>query len=333
MEYSKLYEELICSAGKLFKEKSEKEIYDLGKQLSFRERTSFDYKIKSIRDNFEFYEPYSEYYNLKHMINALIENDELDYIIKNFNEISSYNFKSKEPILEYLNKNLSRINKEELENIKSSLIYQMLERKYELDDKDIDKVKKLFEDSANKENLTIFNIKKIDSGSYSSIYRLGSKVIKIGYKRAIERIVDNNRILLPDILIKVKSNIIEITDYIEGKSDFSKDEVYSIYKELRDQGIVWLDPTKANLKRLDESTLKKQEIKSLNRESYPFKKNRKFVNRSLKTNDLIIIDLDHLVEEDDRPNICRANDYLREDILTDRENYEKRYLLEKKKAI
>ena len=333
MEYSKLYEELICKAEELFKEKSEKEIYDLGKQLSFRERTSFDYKIKSIRENFEFYEPYSEYYNMKHMINSLIENDELEYVLKHFKEISAYDFESKEPILKYINKNIKRIDKEELQNIKLSLIYQMLERKYELDDKDISKVKDLFEDTANKENLTIFDIQKIDSGSYSNIYRLGSKVIKIGFKRAIENIVDNNRILLPDSLIKIKSNIIEITDYVDGKSNFSKDEVYSIYKELREQGIVWLDPTKDNLRRIDNETLKKQEIKSLNRDKYPFIKNRKFVNRPLKTNDLIIIDLDHLVEEDDRPNICRVNDYLREDILTDRENYEKRYLLEKKKAI
>ena len=333
MEYSRLYEELICKAEILVKEKTEEELYDLGKQLSFRERTSFDYKIKSIRENFEFYEPYSEYYNNKHMIDTLIKNDELNYIIRNFKEISAYGYETKEPILKYIKGKLNRINNDELQNIKTSLIYQILERKYELDDEDIIKVKNLLEDISNKENLTLFDIEKIGSGSYSNIYKLGSKVIKIGYKRAIKNIVDNNRILLPDSLIKVKSNIIEITDFIDGNSNFSKEEVYSVYKELRDQGIVWLDPTKDNLKRIDSETLKKQEIKSLNRDKYPFKKNRRFINRQLKTNDLIIIDLDHLVEEDDRPNICRVNDYLREDILADRENYEKRYLLEKKKAI
>lgn len=333
MEYSKLYNELISKAETLFKEKTEEEIYDLGKQLSFRERTCFDYKIKSIRENFVFYEPYSEYYNNKHMIDTLIENNELNYIIKNFKEISAYNYETKEPILKYIKENLSRINKDELQNIKFTLINQMLERKYELEDQDINKVKYLLEDTAKKENLTIFDIKKIDSGSYSSIYKLGSKVIKIGYKRAIKKIVDNNRILLPDSITNVKSNIIEITDFIDGKCNFSKDEVYEVYKDLREQGIVWLDPTKENLKRIDEATIKKQEIKSMNRDQYPFIKNRKFINRPLKTNELVIIDLDHLVEEDDRPNICRVDDYLREDILTDRENYEKRYLLEKKKAI
>ena len=333
MEYSKLYEELINNAETLFKEKSEEELYELGKQLSFRERTSFDYKIKSIRENFEFYEPYSEYYNKKYMINLIIENDELDYILKNFGNISQYDFESKEPILEYINKNINRISKNDLQKIKFSLTYQLLEEKFELTDDDVNKAKDLFVETANKENLTIFDIKKINYGSYSSIYRLGSKIIKIGYKRAIKNIVDNNRILLPDSITKVKSNIIEITDYIDGKSDFSKDEVYEVYKELREQGIIWLDPTSENLKRLDEETKLKQEKKSLNRDKYPFIKNRRFINRPLRTNELIIIDLDHLVGEDDRPNICRVNDYLREDILTDRENYEKRYLLEKKKDI
>ena len=333
MEYSKLYEELICKAEELYNEKSEKELYDLGKQLSFRERTSFDYKIKSIKEDFVFYEPYSEYYNLKHMINSLIENNELEYILKNFSEISKYDFESKEPILNYINNNITRIDKDILENIKYLLIYQMLERKYELEEKDINKTKDIFEDTAKKENLTIFDIKRINYGSYSCIYKLGSKIIKIGYKRAIDKIIDNNRILLPDSIIRIKSNIIEITDFIDGKSDFTKEEVYEIYKELREQGIVWLDPTKDNLKRIDNETLKKQEIKSINRDKYPFIKNKKFVNKPLKSNDLVIIDLDHLVEEDDIPNIYRANDYLREDILTDRENYEKRYLLEKKKTI
>ena len=332
MEYSKLYEELISKAESLFIEKNEKELNDLGKQLPFRERTSFDYKIKSLKENFEFYEPYSEYYNKKHMIEIIIGNDELDYVLNNFKEISAYDFEAKEPILKYIKDNIDRINKEKLQSIKLLLIYQMLERKYELEDKDIIRVKDLLETVAESENLTIFDIKKINYGSYSSIYKLGSKVIKIGYKRAIDNIVDNNRILLPDTLIKVKSNVIEITDYIEGKSDFSKDEVYEIYKELRKQGIVWLDPTKDNLKRIDESNLKKQEIKSLNRDKYPFIKNRKFINRPLKTNDLVIIDLDHLIDERDKANIYRANEYLREDILTDREKYEKRYLLEKKKS-
>ena len=333
MTDSKLYKELINNILKLVMEKSDEELYELGKQLSFRERVKYEYKIQSIKENFRFIENYAEYCNKKRLIKTLIDNDELNYILKNFDEICDYDFETREPILEYLKKNTNRIIDEELERIKHSILYKMLEIRSNIKIEEFNEFANLIKETTKNEGLTLFDIKKINNGSYSTVYRVGSKIIKIGHRRRIDNIVDNNRILLPDTLVKLHSNIIEVTDYIEGKSDFSKDEIYEVYKELRDQGVVWLDPTKDNLRRIDEETLKKQEKKSESRDRLPFIKNRRFINKPLKTNDLVIIDLDHLVEEDDRPNICRANDYLREDILTDRENYEKRYLLENKKTI
>lgn len=333
MEYSELFNTLMSNIEVLVKEKSEEELYELEKKLSFRERTLFNYRIKSIKEDFIFIENYAEYCNNKEIIKALISHDELDYVLKNFEEISYYNFETREPILMYLKEKIDRISEEELAKIKYSIIYHMIEMKYDIKDEEISEITNLFEETAEKVGLTLFDIKKIDYGSYSTIYRLGPKIIKIGHIRKTDNIVDNNRILLPDSIVKIHSNIIEITDFIEGKSNFSKDEIYEVYKELREQGIVWLDPYKDNLKRIDEETIKKQEKKSKNRDKYPFIKNRRFINRPLKTNELVIIDLDHLVDENDIVSICEASEYLREDILSDRENYEKRYLLEKKKTI
>ena len=333
MGYSKLYDDLINKAEELVKYKSDEELYELGKQLSFRERILFDYKIQSVKEDFEFMENFAEYCNIKKLIKSLIDNDELGYILKNFDDICDYDFKTREPILEYLKKNADRIVHEELERIKHSIIYNMLEVRYNIKIGEFNEIANLFEETAKNEGLTLFDIKKIDYGSYSTIYRIGSKIIKIGYRRRIDEIVDNNRILLPDTLLKIHSNIIEITDFIDGKSNFSTEEIYEVYKELRDQGVVWLDPTKDNLKRIDEENLKKQEKKSESRDKYPFIKNRKFRNRQLRTNDLVIIDLDHMVDENDRVSIYEATEYLREDILSTREKFEKRYLLEKKKTI
>ncbi len=333
MPYSKLYEGLIANIGKLVMEKSDKELYELGKQLSFRERILFDYKIQSMKEDFEFMENFAEYCNIKKLIKSLIDNDELSYILKNFDDICDYDFKTREPILEYLKKNADRIVNEELKRIKHSIIYNMLEVRYNIKIGEFNEIANLFEETAKNEGLTLFDIKKIDYGSYSTIYRIGSKIIKIGYRRRIDEIVDNNRILLPDTLLKIHSNIIEITDFIDGKSNFSTEEIYEVYKELRDQGVVWLDPTKDNLKRIDEENLKKQEKKSNNRDKYPFIKNRKFRNRQLRTNDLVIIDLDHMVDENDSVSIYEATEYLRGEILYTRESFEKRYLLENKKTI
>lgn len=333
MGYSKLYDALIKDADKLVKEKSDKDLYEIGKKLPFIERTIFDYKIKSIKENFQFYERFGEYVNKNNMIKNIINNDELDYVLKNFDSLTSYAFEIIEPIFIYIRDNMNRIDKNELENIKYSIIKKMLNMVFELSEEDINKVKDLFEETAEKEGLTLFDIKQLDYGSYSKIYKIGNKIIKVGNKRVIERIVDNNRILLPDKLIKIKSNIIEITDYIEGNNNSTREEIYEVYKELRDQGIVWLDPTKENLRRLDDKTIELQKEKAKNRDRYPFIKNRRLINRPLKTNELIIIDLDHLVDERDAAKINEASDYLREDILFTRESFEKRYLLEKKKTI
>ncbi len=333
MPYSKLYEGLIANIGKLVMEKSDEELYELGKQLSFKERILFDYKIQSIKEDFEFMENFAEYCNIKKLIKSLIDNDELGYILKNFDDICDYDFKTREPILEYLKKNADRIVNEELKRIKHSIIYNMLEVRYNIKIGEFNEIANLFEETAKNEGLTLFDIKKIDYGSYSTIYRIGSKIIKIGYRRRIDEIVDNNRILLPDTLLKIHSNIIEITDFIDGKSNFSTEEIYEVYKELRDQGVVWLDPTKDNLKRIDEETLKKQEKKSESRDRFPFMKNRRFINKPLKTNDLVIIDLDHMVDENDSVSIYESTEYLRGEILYTRESFEKRYLLENKKTI
>ena len=87
MENSKLYESLIININNLYKEKSEEELYELGKNLSFIERLNFDYKIRSIKEHFEFSEFFSEYYHKSIFINKLINNNELNYIIKNFKKI------------------------------------------------------------------------------------------------------------------------------------------------------------------------------------------------------------------------------------------------------
>ena len=209
----------------------------------------------------------------------------------------------------------------------------MFEKRYDLEEDDINKVKNIIDSISKKEKLSILDIDKIGDGSYSNIYKIGNKVIKIGYKRNIDKIVDNNRILLPDEFISIKDNIIEITDYIDDKSDFTKDEIYEVYKDLREQGIIWMDPSKDNLKRIDNINIEIQKEKSKNRNKYPFIKNKRIINRPLKSNDLVIIDLDHLVEENNKGRIYEISEYLREDILSDREKYEKRYLLEKKKTI
>ena len=216
---------------------------------------------------------------------------------------------------------------------KRELVDEMLYSVYRVTDEDVDKIISMIDNIAEKQDKSFFDIEEIGLGTYSTVYRLGNKVIKIGGNRAT-KIIDNNRILIPDQLINIKDNIIEINDYVEGVGDVSEDELYEVYKDLREQGIVWMDPWFNNLGRLNETTLESIEQKLKNRSDLPFiVKNRKFIHRQLKINDPIIIDLDFFVDENDKEEIERTTYDVNDLRLYTRKTFEKRYILEKKKDI
>ena len=103
---------------------------------------------------------------------------------------------------------------------------------------------------------------------------------------------------------------------------------------LREQGIIWMDPWFLNLGKLDRTTREVQKEKEKHKDKMPFLvENRKFKHRELKTSDYVIIDLDHLVDETNKEEIKRVSKNLDEMRIEARKEYEKRYILEKKKDI
>lgn len=266
------------------------------------------------------------------LIKRLIEDDNLRYIIKNFDELCKDHDHLPE-LLKYLSFNTYRIkNKDALNKLEKALVYDMLYDRIVAQDDDIDKVKFMIDEVAESQNLSLFDMRQIGSGSYSSVYELGNKIIKIGRNRAT-KIIDNNRILLPDKLIRVAGNIIEITDHAKDVGTASIEDTYEVYRDLREQGIIWMDPWFLNLGKLDRATLESQREKEKYKSEMPFLvENRKFKQRELKTNDYVIIDLDHLVDETNKEEIKRVSKNLDEMRIEAREGFEKRYLLEKKKG-
>lgn len=216
---------------------------------------------------------------------------------------------------------------------KYNLIYDILCRTYNITDEDIDRITYMIEKYAEEQDKSLFDITKIGYGTYSKVYRLGNKVIKTSGKRGTPNIIENNRILIPDQLINIKGNIIEINDYVEGIGDVSEDEIYEVYKDLREQGIVWFDPWYNNIGRLNETALKSQERKLKTRPNTPLLvENRRFIHRQLKVNDPVIIDLEFLIDENDEDEIERATCEVNDLRLYAKCVHEKRYLLENKKG-
>ena len=115
----------------------------------------------------------------------------------------------------------------------------------------------------------------------------------------------------------------EITDYLEPAKDVSFEEIYSVYKELRDQGIIWLAPNEENLARVDKKTLENNKRKK--KEGIGLLKNYNYLDKDLEVGDLLIIDLDHMVYENDVEKIRDIEFDLDGALLERRHYFEERY--------
>ena len=110
------------------------------------------------------------------------------------------------------------------------------------------------------EGVRLVDIGYIDNGSSSTVYEIGEKVLKLGSPRTSYNIPNHPRILQPLIRLelfdeKCENEIfacVEITEKTQriGEDEISSEELYQIYKELRDSGIIWTDIREANIGRL-----------------------------------------------------------------------------------
>ena len=114
-------------------------------------------------------------------------------------------------------------------------------------------IKELLENEGKKYS----DIEYLGSGAYSRVFAIGSKVLKIGNEnKATFKIKNNKRFLKPlyrKNITYLNSNTtmfcLEITERLD-MTNITYDDVYEIYKELREQGLVWLDTKIENVGRL-----------------------------------------------------------------------------------
>lgn len=113
----------------------------------------------------------------------------------------------------------------------------------------------ILEEVALNENEDISNLELIVRGDFSFVYAIKNKVIKIGSNRATPKFPNNPYIIKPLLrkAIPINDNndivFIEVCERI--KTDCCTDEdVYNLYKSLREIGLIWLDPKKSNISKL-----------------------------------------------------------------------------------
>lgn len=127
----------------------------------------------------------------------------------------------------------------------------------------------------------------------------------------------------------------EITDYLDITNDINSEEIYQIYKELREQTVRWLDSTEFNLARLNEKVLKrlKEKRKNLNLEEVGIIKNEAIKEDDLKVGDLVIIDLDHMFWDFEEEKMNNARMELNEILIDKEQYYDEKYRKEKEEQL
>lgn len=143
-------------------------------------------------------------------------------------------------------------------------------------------------------------------GGFSQVYQIGDKVLKIGIPRETYNMPNHKRLLQPLIrtnFIDEEQNrpiaCVEIQDKVSLSDNITKEELYGIYKELRESGIMWTDAKPPQVGRLISNN-----VPSLNGEDmYVDPNSVGFTNGKnedeLSAGEWVIIDTDFMYREGD----------------------------------
>ncbi len=273
--------------------------------------------LNKIKDN----EEVMNYVIDKYLINSTISikltsfllknNLYIDKVYQNFDNIISnnikdlYELKKQGTLNEEASTKISKIvqnNKEYLNNTIEDILKEIYGEKFNSKDfkVGIDTIKIIIKELCQNENKTYGDIEYLGKGTFSYVLAVGDKVLKIGIKRYTDSFPNNPYIITPLLRESIKINkenkiFLEVTERVDTKTEVTTEELYQLYKKIRDLGLVWTDVAKRNVGRL-----KKDNIVHWNTPLSPTDEAlelKKYINApQLKKGDLIILDADHIYE-------------------------------------
>lgn len=280
-----------------------------------------DFTLRNILDKIKDNEEVMNYIIEKYLINSTISikltsfllknNLYIDKVYQNFDNIISNNIKDLYELKKQgtLNKEtstkISKIvqnNEEYLNNTIEDILKEIYGEKFNSKDfkVGIDTIKIIIKELCQNENKTYGNIEYLGKGTFSYVLAVGDKVLKIGIKRYTDSFPNNPYIITPLLRESIKINeenkiFLEVTERVDTKTEVTTEELYQLYKKIRDLGLVWTDVAKRNVGRL-----KKDNIVHWNTPLSPTDEAlelKKYINApQLKKGDLIILDADHIYE-------------------------------------
>ena len=280
-----------------------------------------DFTLRNILDKIKDNEEVMNYIIEKYLINSTISikltsfllknNLYIDKVYQNFDNIISNNIKDLYELKKQgtLNEEAStkitkkvQNNEEYLDNTIEDILKEIYGEKFNSKDfkVGIDTIKIIIKELCQNENKTYGDIEYLGKGTFSYVLAVGDKVLKIGIKRYTDSFPNNPYIITPLLRESIKINeenkiFLEVTERVDTKTEVTTEELYQLYKKIRDLGLVWTDVAKRNVGRL-----KKDNIVHWNTPLSPTDEAlelKKYINApQLKKGDLIILDADHIYE-------------------------------------
>ena len=157
-----------------------------------------------------------------------------------------------------------RVNQEEIKEVMDKrghdIAFEIGER-FQDDPAKIDLLEKLLNELMQNEHVTPYDIRYLNRGSYSKVYQIGEKVLKIGWEPEHHIVPKNHRRLIQPLIRKTdlfsngsgRDFYIEISEKCDMSQKPSKEELYEVFKELREDGLLWTDAFEGNVGRLKKA--------------------------------------------------------------------------------
>lgn len=184
-------------------------------------------------------------------------------------------------------------------------------------------VKLIVLDVMKNENVKFSDI-TYNGGGFSRVLLIGNKVLKLG-NRVTKKFPNNPYIIAPLLRKELQFGdeycFAEITERVDTSKGVSEEELYQLFKNLRDLNLVWTDIKSINVGRLTRENVIHWR-NSLQPTEEVLGLDNKRGETILKEGDLVILDADFIYDEND-PNINYSNNKALYD------KFEQRYQREK----
>lgn len=202
---------------------------------------------------------------------------------------------------------------------------------------------------SSKSNKDVKDIRAIGNGSYSEVYQIGDYALKIGRTRGYEQIPNHRRILQPIIRRNVKNSnsvyeeqyCVEVQNLVDNTwkekmtPEEIEEELYKIYADMREDGIVWFDISEQNVGRLlrtNNPNFHYTDVDGTKKDIRPDVKatgmGEKNSKRTLEKGECVVIDTDYIAPYDKKKMNNHEYPGPRAQKTYD---FEKRYLKEQEK--